>query len=290
MCRQLGDESRHLWEQWSAARGERERELGRLLDHGHRDNTVLVMTLNRGFTDLLLNWVASCDHHGIEVRSWTLIVALDTATAGLFESMGFAVYCDETSYGSQSMDPAKVYGDPVFTRMMFPKTAVVRDVLDLGFDVLFQDVDVIWKRDPGQMLFHPQRQALDVQFMYDGPNRIYQPLHANTGFFHLRNTAATVTFWNLVCQHFDEVLRLRSQQRVVNVILAALAGRDLAVDILPEAEFANGHLFSLENPHGLPDDPYVVHCSWTKNIEHKLEKYRLAGLWYLGHVPGPASL
>jgi hypothetical protein len=275
------EESRRLWGQCDAGRSERERELGRLLDRHHRDNAVVVMTLNQGYTDLLLNWVASCDRHGIEVRSWTLIVALDTTTAELGESLGFAVYCDGTSYGAQSKEAAQAYGDVTFTRMMFPKTAVVQDVLNLGYDVLFQDVDLVWKKDPGEVLFHPRRRALDAQFMYDGPNLLYQPLHVNSGFFFLRNTSASRTFWNLVCRHFDEVLHLQSQQRVVNIVLTTRYVRDLTLDILDPADFANGHLFSLENPHGLPDDPYVVHCSWTSNIEHKVKKYRLAGLWYL---------
>ena len=275
------EETQRLWGLCNAGRSKRERELGQIIAGHNRDNAVLVMTLNHGHTDLLLNWVASCDRHGIEVRSWTLIVALDTTTAGIFEALGFAVYCDETSYGTPPREAAQAFGDQTFVQMMFPKTAVVQDVLNLGYDVLFQDVDLIWKKDPGQVLFHPQRRGLDAQFMYDGPNRFYQPLHANSGFFFLRNTTASKTFWNLVCQHFDKVFHLRSQQRVVNIVLTTRYFRDLSLDILKEADFANGHLFSVEHPHGLPDDPCVVHCSWTSNIEHKLKKYQLAGLWYL---------
>ena len=119
------EEAGKLWAACAARRSRRERELAAILSQRNRNNTVLVMTLNRGFTELLHNWILSCDLHGIEVRSWTLIVALDQETAAFFEKLGFAVYCDEISYGSQSNDAAGQYGDRTFVIMMFPKTAVV---------------------------------------------------------------------------------------------------------------------------------------------------------------------
>jgi hypothetical protein len=275
------EESRQLWATCAAGRAQREYELSRIIRERNRGNTVLLMTLNRGYSKLLLNWVKSCDEHGIEVRSWTLIIALDAATAGQFEDLGFAVYCDENSYGPQGPEACAEYGDYAFTRMMFPKTAAVQDVLNLGYDVLFQDVDLVWKKDPMAFLSHPGRRGLDAQFMYDGPNRYYQPLHANSGFFYLRNTHASRTFWKLVYDNFDKVLHLSSQQRVVNIVLTSRYFRGLMLDILPEEDFANGHLFSVQNQRNLPKNPCVIHCSWTKSLEHKLEKYKLAGIWYL---------
>jgi hypothetical protein len=275
------DEARQLWSACAASRFRREESLSRILRERNRDGTVLVMTLNQGYSDLLLNWVHSCDRHGIEVRSWTLIVALDPDTAERFEQLGFAVYTDETSYGTQDPNAAEIFGDHTFTQMMFPKTAVVQDLLNLGFDVLFQDVDLVWKKDPAEYLLHPARKALDAQFMYDGPNDHYQPLHANSGFFYLRNTSASRKFWNLVYENFDKVFWLQSQQRVVNIVLMNRYFHGLKLDILPEQDFANGHLFQWDDVSGLPPDPYVIHCSWTSDIEHKMKKYHLAGLWYL---------
>jgi hypothetical protein len=242
---------------------------------------VLALTLNRGFSDLLLNWVESCDRHGIEVRSWTLIAAMDEETAQQFESLGFTVYLSSPAYGCPGPEPAEVFGDRIFKDMMFPKTAVVQDLLSIGHDVLFQDVDVIWKKDPGDFLLQPERQVLDAQFMYDGPNPLYAPLHANSGFFFLRNNKRSRIFWQLAFDHFDKVYAYGGQQRHVNMLLVSRYFRGLKLDILPEADFANGHLFTNRDVSRLPPDPYVIHCSWTRNLEHKMEKYRLARLWYL---------
>jgi hypothetical protein len=275
------EHTRELWKLCEAGRSGREHALSQIVRKNNKNHTVLLMTLNRGYSEILLNWVASCDRHGIEVRSWTLIIAVDSETASQFEQLGFAVYCEENSYGVQETEAAKSFGDSTFTQMMFPKTAAVQDLLNLGYDVLFQDVDLVWMKDPVEYLFHPDRREIDAQFMYDGPNQFYQPLHANTGFFLLRNTTATRKFWNLVCKHFDKVFYLQSQQRVVNAVLVSRYFRGLSLDILPPEDFANGHLFSIDSDSKLPPDPYVIHCSWTQNIEHKVKKYKLANLWYL---------
>ena len=274
-------EARSLWSVWEDRREARQAELSRILKHRNKDNVVLVMTLNQGFSDLLLNWIKSCDLNGIEVRSWTLIVALDTETAASFEAEGFAVYCDANSYGAQRGLAVGEYGDHAFIRMMFPKTAVVQDLLELGYDVLFQDVDIIWKKDPSEILLRADRKHLDAQFMYDGPNAYYAPLHVNSGFFFLRNTRHSREFWNMVYQNYDKMFYLGGQQRVVNTVLVGRFFRGLQLDVLPENDFTNGHLFHIENMDSLPADPYVVHVSWTSNLAHKMKKYHMAGLWYI---------
>jgi len=275
------DRARKLREAFEADRPGRLRELRKLLKYRHRFNTVLVMTLNRGFADLLLNWVESCDHHGIDVRSWALIAAMDEDTAQQFESLGFAVYLATPAYGCPGPGAAEKFGDSDFKDMMFPKTAVVQDLLSIGHDVLFQDVDLVWKKDPGEILLHPERELLDAQFMYDGPSPHYAPLHANTGFFFLRNNERSRTFWQQAFDHFDKVYDYSGQQKHVNMLLVARYFRGLKLDILPEADFANGHLFTSSDVSKLPPDPYVIHFSWTRNLEHKMEKYRQANEWYL---------
>jgi len=274
-------ESVLLHSQFEFNRPKRHIELSRILKERNKNNVVLVMMVNTGFMDLFLNWVCSCDKNGIDPRSWALICAADPDAGSALEKLGFAVYTDEASYGEQPVKAVKAFGDRNFARLMFAKTAIVQDVLLLGYDVLFQDADVIWKKDPADYFWHPSQQGLDAQFMYDGPNRFYEPLHANSGFFFLRNTTESKTFWNIVFKNYDKILHYRSQQKVVNIVLLSRFFRGLKLNILPEEDFANGHLFLEDKPLKLPPDPYVIHCSWTKNIRHKIEKYKNADLWYL---------
>jgi hypothetical protein len=275
------DRAREFLDAFERGRAKRQRKLAEILKHRHRDNTVLAMTLNSGFSTLLLNWVESCDRNNIEVRSWALIAALDEDTATMCEQLGLSVFCPGPDYGSHVAGPVREYGDDQFGDLMFPKNAIVQDLLELGFDVLFQDVDLVWLKDPARFLMDPGRRMLDAQFMYDGQNNLFAPLFVNSGFFYLRNTPHCRKFWQLVYDNFDKVYPYSSQQRVVNMVLVHRYFRGLKLDVLAEADFANGHLFSNDDVNGLPPDPYVIHCSWTSNLAHKMKKYHLANLWYL---------
>jgi len=278
MSDQASEMAAELQQALVAERERRQRTLGVLLTRGARNNVMLVMMANRGYNDLFNNWVRSCDINGLDPRSWAVLFAVDEDAAANAENQGFRTYLDPLSYGDQPRDAVEVFGDQDFRKLMFQKTAIVQDVLELGYDVLFQDVDMIWRKDPLEFLLTEANQDFDARFMFDGRNPWHAPLFANTGFFLLKNHPVTRKFWSKVLASYAEMARCGSQQAVVNLIL----GEDeLQIDILPEEHFANGHLFSIDNPSRLPPDPYVIHCSWTGNREHKLQKYKREGLWYL---------
>ena len=266
---------------WSEGSAVRQRSLERALLRLDRDRPLVLMVLNAGHAELFANWAASCDVHEVAVRSRSVVFCVDEESADVVNRLGFAAWYDPESCQSISSRAAEVYSDQIFGDMMFPKTFAVNDLLSYGRDVLFQDVDLVWRRDPIPELDRPELQSAHALFMYDGPNPIYAPLHANTGFFLLRNRKAARHFWQQACDSFEEMRAHRSQQVVVNRLLAAPDAERLKVRILDEDTFANGHLFSVEDPVGLPDDPAVIHCSWTHNLDHKLEKLRLANLWFL---------
>jgi hypothetical protein len=262
-------------------RPSRQSALSHILKKHNKNNIVLVMMVNRGFMDIFLNWVCSCEKNGIDPRSWALIFAMDSETGRQLEQLGFAVYTDGTSYGEQPKEAVNAFGDKDFVRLMFAKTAIVQDVLLLGYHILFQDADVVWNRDPTEYLWETSRQGFDAQFMYDGPNPNYQPLHANSGFFFLKNTIKSRAFWNTVFNNYNKILHYHSQQKVVNFVLMNSIRTGFKLDILLEKDFANGHLFCEDRPLKLPPNPFVIHCSWTSNIHHKIKKYKNANLWYL---------
>jgi hypothetical protein len=275
------EKSRCLLYTLEKERPKRQHKLGLLLSQQNQQNVVLVMMVNQGHLDVFRNWVRSCDDRGIEVRSWTLVFTVDADAAQSVEQLGFTSYTDPVSYGDQNKEAVKAFGDLQFRALMFQKTAIVKDVLDLGYRLLFQDVDVVWMKDPLPYFLTPSYQRFDARFMYDGQNKMHAPLHVNTGFFWLNPTPKTIRFWNAVLMHYDLILASGSQQKVVNQIIVGHLFKGLKVNILPEKDFANGHLFSIRSTVRLPKDPYVIHCSWTHNIEHKIKKYKFAGLWYL---------
>jgi hypothetical protein len=76
-----------------------------------------------------------------------LVFAADEEVEVTLKQLGVATYRHQ-ALGSFPTASASGYGDDVFTSMMWLKVVSVYTVLRLGYDVLFQDADVIWWRDP----------------------------------------------------------------------------------------------------------------------------------------------
>lgn len=243
------------------------------------DTALTVMTCDAQFSSLLENWVAGCDAHGIECRRATLIFATDAQAHVRAEAMGLVSYHDAESSILGDMNPSTAYGDVQWVDYMYHQNWVIKKCVELSVDVLFQDVDLVWRHDPVPWLRRQAARGADVQAMYDGPNFRFQPLYANTGFMYLAATARVRAFWADVYGRHDMVGYFRSQQEPLNVVLAAHAHRGLQVQILDEARFANGHLYC--GGRSIPPDPWVVHHSWTGTFQDKLDRYRVNDHWFL---------
>lgn len=264
-------------------RPRRIRQLEKLLSKDNLDEYVpVIMTFNSGFSSMFLNWVRSCDENDIAVRERAIIFPVDRESCQLAEDEGFSVCYDDQSELLKMIGNSRAFGDEEFQKHMFFQNAIIQDMLALGCDFLFQDVDLVWLESPFE--YFKENETYDIEFMYDGKNRWHAPLHANTGFIYFRNRAVTRQFWDIIYQNYDRVIQIHSQQSPLNKFLGLLQNRGLKVNILPEDYFANGHLFypKEDKISRLPDKPKVVHCSWTLNIQQKIKKYKNNNLWYLG--------
>jgi hypothetical protein len=124
-------------------------DLRDLLKHRNvvRDNTVVVLTVNAGQSELLSNFVCAARSRGFDTGN-ILVFPTDEETYQLARGLGVATYFDEKNLGGLPSEEAMVYGDRTFAAMMFAKVLCVLYVSLLGHDVLFQDV----VRDP--LLFY----------------------------------------------------------------------------------------------------------------------------------------
>lgn len=60
----------------------------------------------------------------------------------------------------------------------------------LGYDILFQDVDIVWYKNPLDY-FHNQTSQI-TYFQDDGAHSLrYAPFSANSGFYYVRNNDRT---------------------------------------------------------------------------------------------------
>lgn len=120
--------------------------------------------------------------------------------------------------GDMPEEEAGHYGDRKFTAMMFAKVLCVQMINHLGYDLLFQDVDLVWYKNPLEYFHDPNNKFkdFDMYFQDDGAHSTrYAPLSANSGFYYVRNNARTRYLFTSLLYAGDQILQSKSHQEAL---------------------------------------------------------------------------
>lgn len=264
---------------------ERMQSLGDVYDRLGRPIDLIVMLYCKNYFPLFQNWLASCESNNISVRGKIIAFTLDDESTRKTQELGVASYFLKPDSYVKAGGSAQ-FGDREFARTMFYKNAIVRDVLELGANVLFQDMDMLWLRNPFEY-FSEKCHEQDIYFMFDGENPFHRPLYVNSGFVYVICNDACKALFDTAVGNTATIFQCGSHQKPLNQILACFAIHNVwAIKVLPQTVFLNGHLFNLEN--GVNDvaanwksDGYVVHYSWTADRKEKQKKMEKFGFNYL---------
>jgi len=262
-----------------------------ILSRINKNKVVAVLTCNFGQSELLINFVCSAKSRGLDISN-VLVFATDEETRDLAIGLGLEAFYDEKIYKDVPTDEAGVYGDKKFSAMMYAKVVCVQMVLMLGYDVLFQDVDIVWYKDPMTYLQNPNmiNQNYDVYFQDDGNRQPrYAPYSANSGFYFVRHNDRTQYLFTALLYAGDAIKATGSHQQVLVGLLAehsSLFG--LKVKILDQSEdgfpggyhYHNDHKFMRRFVKG-ETDTYLFHMSWTHNKVNKIKFFQQMGDWYV---------
>jgi len=254
-----------------------------------KDNTIIVMVCNKGQSDLLMNFACNAKSRGLDISN-VLVFATDEGTEDIAKGLGFATFYDNAMFGKLPSEEAKRYGDRTFTAMMYAKVVTVQLVLMQGYDVLFQDVDIVWYKNPLDF-FHDKSsplQRFDVLLQDDGARTVrYAPFSGNSGFYYVRSNHKTRHLFNTLLFSAALILKTGSHQQVLGALLAehsALFG--LHVKTLDGASFPGGYHYHRDK--GLMRDiakgtktPWLFHMSWTTNKDNKVLFFKQMGLWHI---------
>jgi hypothetical protein len=195
------------------------------------------------------------------------------------------------------------YGDRKFTAMMMAKVFCVHMVSALKYNILFQDVDIVWYKDPIHF-FETQHMDFDVMFQDDGGHTVrYAPYSANSGFYYVRYNARTEYFFNSLLLAGDLIQKTDSHQQALIALLSdhsSLFGLKTKVFSRDEEEFPGGYQYHQKTGKYMRDlfagkvHPYIFHMSWTLNKDNKLLFLKQMGEWYVQdscvHKPVPEIL
>ena len=154
-------------------------------------------------------------------------------------------------------------------------------MLSFGFDVLFQDVDIVWSRNPLDEFSSGPEQQMDLFFQYDGGSSLQQSHYANSGFVFTRNNKRTKLFWE---EAYSMAHMFRTQQKLLRpLLLHHYITHGLGLHILGN-EFLNVHVLPMP-PEPSPKKQkakllrhwIIAYVSWSSNVTYKEIKLRDLG-------------
>ncbi|KAL7543831.1 hypothetical protein ACHAWF_007465, partial [Thalassiosira exigua] len=251
---------------------------------------VVVLTCNKGQSELLMNFACSARARGFDL-SQVLVFPTDAETRDLALGMGLHAFYEEKLMATVPKSEAKTYGDGTFTRVMFAKVLCVQLVNELGYDLLFQDADVVWYKDPVEY-FRDETSLpkFDLYFQDDGSRQErYAPYSANTGFYYVKSNDRTRHLFRHFVYASDLIDAWYSHQQALIQLLAEHASLyGLRVKVYPKEaeEFPGGVQYHrkrdvMKEIMAGKTNAYIFHMSWTKNKDDKLKFFRQMGEWYL---------
>eukprot|EP01040_Poterioochromonas_malhamensis_P006286 gene6286-6766_t len=248
--------------------------LDKVLSHNLQKGTDLVaMVVNEGELDLFLNFACSCYYHDISLNN-ILLFAGNQEMIPMVEATG-AMAIFHPGYASVS------------------KRASVKN----GYNVLFQDVDLVWFREPMEY-FHNYTKYTDPNtvafFSDDGQrSRRYTPVFANSGFYYLLSNSRSIYFtWSIMIA-MDAIQVLGSHQNVFTTrLLEGLAINFGLIKLLSLEEFPTGIMYHhnrdyMKKIRNNQVHPYHFHMCWTQGKPDKLIYLRKAKMWYLTEECSP---
>ncbi|GAV73397.1 LOW QUALITY PROTEIN: Nucleotid_trans domain-containing protein, partial [Cephalotus follicularis] len=192
-----------------------------------------------------------------------LLVVVDQTT---YERCKFLkLHCYKLEIDGVDFDGEKLYMSKEFIKMMWRRTLFLGDVLKRGYFIIFQDIDVLWLRNPLTRL--GLNQSIDFHISTDGfnGNKWSGTNPINTRFYMIRSNNKTITLFDDWYARKDNSNRLNEQDVLDNM----LHERDFKLGI--KVRFLDALYFSgfCENSK---DARYVttVHANCCRTISAKV--------------------
>jgi len=275
---------------------------------------IIVMVANAGQVHFWINFVCAAKARHLDL-SRVLLFATDATTYAWVQqhTPDIAVFYHEQLFATIPQQAAVDYHDINYGRIMMAKVYCVHLINSLGYDVLFQDLDVVWYQHPLQFFEQKFQNALnrssisntsrttttaedllfDMYFQRDGahhPER-FAPLAANTGFYYVRYNAKTEYFWSTMVRRGDLVLYERSHQAALTLLVNEhMHVHGLRVQVMDRDDDSN-QLLSGFHYHVRPKLlrkirqgryplPYIFHANWLVGKD-KVPALRKTWNWFV---------
>ena len=152
--------------------------------------------------------------------------------------------------------------------------AIISDLIALGYDVITQDSDIIYIKNPLYYLMQNRFKHIDIQMMVDERNDKRGP--GNSGYYIVRSNCKTKVFMKTMIKLIGAVLVARSDQILWNTLINEKMFRMLNFQTLSNDYFIGGNQINIKfktKKNDLPSTTMLIHACWTTDQFDKIEKF-----------------
>ncbi|BDA50156.1 probable UDP-D-xylose:L-fucose alpha-1,3-D-xylosyltransferase [Coccomyxa sp. Obi] len=244
------------------------------------DNKVILTQTSCGYLEFAVNWITHMEALGI--KNWLTIAEDETAMRFLEERYpGHAI--PASAFTNEALSDGNAlyeWGSAAFTKVACARPTYLQLVLDLGYEVLWSDMDAVWLKD----FFHLAPQGLDYVGVDDSEVENEQETHnACTGLMYFRPTVRAqqlLSDWHAMCMELNQ----NNQGAFNRVFSGAGQHRHLDYYIMPKSLYPHGALVELVDykpsqgaAGGL--DPAWLHANYRVGHTAKREFLRDRMVW-----------
>jgi len=278
-------------------------------------NTIIVVVCNFIHSELLINFVCNAHAKGLETSTALksiLVFATDIETHQLAQSLGLTSFYSKAVFGVNSQQ--EIAGDHGNMATVY----CIHLISQLGYDFLFQDVNVVWYKDPlswfnSEKPDHPVKKW-DMIYQDEGGRSVFSaPYSGDTGFYFVRNNQKTLYFFNQLLMMGDLISSITSSRTFIVLLAeqASLYGLKIKTWNRLTDEFPGGYSYhnrldymkklvlsknstegrglikmvgddnNHDGDHSGVVDPWILHMSWTASNDNELKYFKQMGEWYV---------
>lgn len=237
------------------------------------DEWIVLIELSSGFYDFFQNWF----EHVSKIESFRLdivVVAEDDATYQRLQMEQLAhVVVERSAATLEETHQALTYDTKNYHKLVSGRAAHILQKLKEHKNVLYTDVDTVWRADPLPFIFNDQQEH-DMMLQVDTQTYSWVSPYYCTGFMAIRSNERTIQFvsdWKQALETpqlnqpiFNQILHKRS-----NVLHTPL----------PSLEFPSGQMYFDQYSQHKRDAAVVVHNNYIAGHGPKKARFVQHGLW-----------
>lgn len=259
-----------------------------------KDKPLVLMSFNMGASMFFANWVCYLEAQGMleEIRAQTLVVTTDWDAYTLCSKLGFTAISPQFTENFQISAVGMFGNAPVGPHSVINSVNIMMmdELVNMGYDVLMQDVDIVWERNPLPWL-QAASTRLDVLMMPAGRMDGRGP--GNSGFCFIKSNAKTKIFTQTMVNLIPLNIYHSSDQLLWNELLHHRNFAQLHHENVPRALFL-GLYMGIKELTGWPKNtppPIILHfiSTGTKPSDKKDARMKTAGVWKLDDTCKVAS-